>query len=245
MLEGLMIQVLIIVLFASVVMGLTGFGFALAALPLLTLFLPPKTAVPLITVCSVFLNGYTLYKVRRSVQIRRILPLSIMGVLGMICGTYFLVSVEITTLKICIGLVTVLFSAASLMGFRREIKNERRACVPVGFLSGLFGGAMSISGPPIVLFFSNQGIEKTTFRANLIAYFFGLYLATMPAYFVSGLLSTELLQSAVYMVPGLIIGTTLGTRLYEIVDEVSFKKMALILVIVTGFLAILSGFGVM
>jgi len=141
MFEGLLIQVFMIVLFASVVMGLTGFGFALAALPLLTLFLPPKTAVPLITVCSVFLNGYTLYKVWRSVQVRRILPLIVMGVLGMICGTYFLVSVEIATLKLCIGLVTVLFAAASLMGFRREIKNEKRACVPVGFLSGLLGGA--------------------------------------------------------------------------------------------------------
>jgi uncharacterized membrane protein YfcA len=245
MFEGLLIQVLIIVLFASVVMGLTGFGFALAALPLLTLFLPPKTAVPLITVCSVFLNGYTLYKVRRSVQVRRILPLIVMGVLGMICGTYFLVSVEMTTLKLCVGFVTVLFAAASLIGFRREIKNEVRACVPVGFLSGLLGGAMSISGPPIVLFFSNQGIEKITFRANMIAYFFGLYLATMPAYFISGLVSMELLQSAVYMVPALIIGTTLGSRLYEVVDEELFRKMALILVLVTGFLAMLSGFGVM
>jgi uncharacterized membrane protein YfcA len=244
MLEGILIQVLIIVLFASVVMGLTGFGFALIALPLLILFLPFKVAVPLITVCSVFLNAYMLHTVRRSVQIRRILPLTVMGILGMITGTYFLVSVEITTLKLLIGLVVILFAAAFLSGFGWKIKNERLAFVPVGFLSGLLGGAMSISGPPIVLFFSNQGMEKKTFRANLIVYFLGLYLATTLNYFISGLVSTELLQYAVYMVPVLIIGTMLGIRLYKVVDEALFRKITLILVLIKGFMTILSGSGI-
>ena len=240
MLEGILIQTLIVVLFASVVMGLTGFGFALIALPLLIIFLPLKTAVPLITLCSVILNGYMLYNVRRSVQVRRILPLTVMGVLGMITGTYFLVSAEITTLKLFIGLMVALFAVIYLTGFTWKIKNERLAFVPVGFLSGLLGGAMSISGPPIVLLFSNQGMEKKTFRANLIAYFLGLYLATTLNYLISGLVSTELLQHAVYMIPVLIIGTMLGTRLYEVVDEGLFRKTTLILVLITGFMTILS-----
>jgi uncharacterized membrane protein YfcA len=95
-----------------------------------------------------------------------------------------------------------------------------------------------------VLFFSNQGMEKKTFRANLIVYFLGLYLATTLNYFISGLVSTELLQYAVYMVPVLIIGTMLGIRLYKVVDEALFRKITLILVLIKGFMTILSGSGI-
>ena len=99
---------------------------------------------------------------------------------------------------------------------------------------------MSISGPPIVLFFNNQNIEKTTFRANLIAYFFSLYLATIPAYLFENLITTDLLGSSAIMVPIMFLGATLGIRLSRKVDELVFKKTALLLVLVTGIMAILS-----
>ena len=167
------------------------------------------------------------------------------GITGMILGTYFLVSLDSQIIKLCIGVVTVLFAAASMMGMRREIPNVKLASVPVGLVSGILGGSMSISGPPIVLFFNNQNIEKTVFRANLIAYFFSLYVATVPAYLFGNLITTSLVSSSAIMVPIMFIGATLGIKLSKKVDETVFKKIALMLVLVTGLMAILTALGIL
>ena len=242
---GTLILVALIILLASSIKGLTGFGFALTSLPLLSIFLEPKTAVPLITMCSVFLDGYTLYEARKQVRYREIIPLVLSGITGMILGTYFLVSLDSQIIKLCIGVVTVLFAAASMMGMRHEIPNVKLASVPVGLVSGILGGSMSISGPPIVLFFNNQNIEKTVFRANLIAYFFSLYVATVPAYLFGNLITTSLVSSSAIMVPIMFIGATLGIKLSKKVDETVFKKIALMLVLVTGLMAILTALGIL
>jgi uncharacterized membrane protein YfcA len=232
-----------IVFIASTVKGLTGFGFALTSLPLLSIFLAPQTAVPLITICSVFLDGYTLYEARKEVQYREIIPLVASGITGMLLGTYFLVSLDSQLIRLFIGVITVLFTLASFIGIKYKISNTRLASIPVGLLSGVLGGSMSISGPPIVLFFNNQDIEKQSFRANLIAYFFCLYLATVPAYFFGNLITVNLIKSSALMVPVMFIGASIGIRLSRKVNEKIFKRVALLLILVTGLMAILTATG--
>jgi uncharacterized membrane protein YfcA len=232
-----------IILIASIVKGLTGFGFALTSLPLLTMFLTPKTAVPLITVCSVFLDGYTFSEARRLVQYKEISPLVVSGIVGMILGTYFLVSLDSDAIRLAIGMVTLLFTLASLMGVKREISNARTASIPVGLISGVLGGLTSISGPPVILFFNNQNVEKTVFRANLIAYFFSIYLATVPSYFFGNLLTLDLLGSSIVMVPIMFLGANIGIRASKKVNEILFKKITLLLLLFTGIMTILSALG--
>jgi uncharacterized membrane protein YfcA len=232
-----------IILLASIVKGLTGFGFALTSLPMLTIFLTPKTAIPLITVCSVFLDGYTFTEARRLVQYKEISPLVVSGIVGMILGTYFLVSLDSAAIKLAIGTVTILFTLASLMGVNRKISNTKNASIPIGLISGVLGGLTSISGPPIVLFFNNQNVEKTIFRANLIAYFFSMYIATVPAYFFGNLITVDLLGLSVVLVPIMFLGAIIGIRASKKVNEAAFKKITLLLVLFTGITAILSALG--
>ncbi len=130
------------------------------------------------------------------------------------------------------------------MSIRREISNQNLASILVGLISGVLGGSMSISGPPIVLFLNNQNVEKTTFRANLIAYFFSLYVATIPAYLFGNLITVDLLGSSVVMVPIMFLGATLGIRLSRKVDERVFKRIALLLVLTTGIMVIISALNI-
>lgn len=241
---GTLVLVSGVILLASTVKGLTGFGFALTSLPLLSLFMEPKVAIPIITICSVFLDGYTFIEAREHVQYREISLLVVSGIVGMFLGTYFLVKLDSEVIRLVIGVVTVLFTVASFRGVRYEISNTRLASIPVGLLSGILGGSMSVSGPPIVLFFNNQNVEKKVFRANLITYFFCLYLATVPAYFYGELITMDLVKSSAIMVPVMFLGATLGIKLSKKLDEKLFKKIALTLILVTGVMAILTAIGV-
>ena len=50
-------------------------------------------------------------------------------------------------------------------------------------------GGTSIAGPPVILFFSNQGIKREVFRANLVAYFTFINIGAMIVFVLYGLLN--------------------------------------------------------
>ena len=82
------------------------------------------------------------------------------------------------------------------------------------------------------------------FEIRLIAYFFCLYFATVPAYFFGNLITFELLQSSAVMVPVMFLGATLGIMLSKKLDEAVFKRITLLLILVTGVMAILTAVGI-
>ena len=151
-------------LLAGLVQGLTGFGLALVSVSILINFLSPKLVVPTVVILSIFTNIIILFEARKWVDLRRIWPLMMAGIVGMPLGTYLLVVLDASILKVFIGAVIALFAIAFLMGFKKQIRNEKLAFAPVGFISGLLQGSTSLSGPPIILFFVNQGVEKQVFR---------------------------------------------------------------------------------
>ncbi|TET58673.1 hypothetical protein E3J48_08660 [Candidatus Aerophobetes bacterium] len=119
------------------------------------------------------------------------------------------------------------------------------AFAPVGFVSGLLTGSMAMSGPPVILFFTNQGISKRVFRASIAAYFMVLTLATIPIFAIGGLMTQEVITYTILFMPAVIIGALTGIVAAHKVGEELFKKIALVLVIFAGLLAIASGLGVL
>ena len=232
---------LAIFLFSAALQGLTGFGFSILAIPLITLFISPKTAVPILLIYSMIINIVVLYSARKAVNLKKIWILLAAGIITMPLGTHLLVIMNENLLKIFIGSMILIFGILLLIGFRKQFTNEKIAMLPVGMISGLLGGSISISGPPIILFLSNQEVDKYTFRGNLAAYFFILNLFTIPVYYLNGLLTKEVWNYSLTFLPGLMIGVVVGNLLSHKIKENHFKKITLILLIIMGLLSIVSG----
>lgn len=231
------------IFFASATSGLTGFGFALVTVPLLMILLPPKTVVPITLTLSSLGSILILFETRKWIDMRRIWPLIVAGVLGTPLGTYLLLILDVNTLKAMIGTVVALVALALFTGFRWRIQNERLVRVLAGFASGLLSGSTSMAGPPVILFFSNQGTEKQIFRANLTLYFTVLGLATLLSQWLGGLITEEVLVYSVRFLPALLVGILLGVKLAHKVSEAVFRRVTLVIMILTGLSAIASGVG--
>jgi hypothetical protein len=234
---------LLVVFLAGMIQGLTGFGFALVSVPLLLIFLPPTMAIPMVIIHGTLITLILLFESRKWLELRRILPLIIAGVIGVPFGTYILTALGINVLKVFIGVVITLFALIFLAGFRREIRNEKLASGPIGFISGLLNSSTGMSGPPVILFFINQGLRKEVFRANIIAYFVALNLVTISSFLYTGLITSDVLHYAVLFLPAMILGAATGIRLIHRVDEKLFSRIALIIAAIAGLASILSGLG--
>ncbi len=234
---------ILIILLASLVQGLAGFGFSQFALPLLLLIMPTQELIPIMVVLSLFLNLFLVYELRKYVQLKRIWPLMLGGVLGIPVGTYLLLIADTSIMKLLIGIIIIIFGLALLFEIRKTVKNEKLAMAPIGFAGGILNGSVSMSGPPLIIFFSNQEMGKQVFRANLIAFFMFINLATLPVFLFAGLLTTQAITISGILLPGMVLGAFIGSRMALKIDEARFKKLTMILILIMGCMSLASGLG--
>jgi uncharacterized membrane protein YfcA len=237
---GTLLFALAAVFAAGLVKGLTGFGFSLVAVPVLAVLLGPKTAVPVIVILNALTNVVLFIGCRKLAQPRRIVPMVIAGIAAVPLGMLLLLALDPRILKLIVGCVIMFFAAAFLAGYRHPVRDEKRGYVAAGLVSGALNGLISTGGPPVVLFLTNQDLDKRTFRASLVTYFLFLALGTVPIFFAGGLISLSVVRYGVMLLPALFLGVLAGSRLLRIVPEAAFRKVALVVVMVAGLLAVLS-----
>jgi uncharacterized membrane protein YfcA len=206
--------------------------------------LPPKTVVPVVLILSYIIHFLILLETRKWIDLRRVWPLMIAGILVTPLGTYLLLVMNENTLKVFIGAITVLTATGLLAGFKRPIENEKLALGPVGAASGLLHGSTGMGGPPTILFFSNQGTEKQVFRANLTLFFTLLSLTAVTSQVFGGLLTKEILTYCVWFLPAMLLGVFTGVKLAHRASEAVFRKITLTVVGLTGLTAVISGLGI-
>ena len=233
-----------IIFLAGAVQGLAGFGFSQFALPLLLLVMGSLDLIPVMVILSLFLNIFLVYELRKYVQLKRIWPLMLGGALGIPFGTYLLLITDTSIIKLFIGIIIIIFGLALLFEIRKTVKNEKLAMAPIGFMGGILNGCVSMSGPPLIIFFSNQEMDKQVFRANLIAFFMFINLATLPVFLFAGLLTIEVITTSGVLLPGMVLGAFIGSRLALKIDDGRFKKLTMILILIMACLSMASGLGI-
>ena len=224
----------IILLIAALVQGATSFGFSLIALPLLGLFFDFKVVVPTLVIFSIFLNLLILVRLRVKPNLKEIGLLAIFAVLFIPLGVDMLLYVDESLLKAVVGILLIIVSVIMLSGYRMTIKNKQVSYVITGILSGVLNGAVSLSGPPVVVLLANDNKNKNEFRSSLTTLFLTLNVVTIYLYFKNGLFSNPELTKMLYLFPFMIIGTLLGIYLGNKIDDGKFKKMVLILLLFMG-----------
>lgn len=229
------------VFLASLIKGITAFGFNLIAVSALIFFLSPKLLVPVITLLSVTSSLYMLFGLMKYVEIRRILPLLIGAVVGIPFGVFWLVILKTEILKILIGLVITVFALLFASGYRKEIKNEMPAFLLLGLVSGIIAGSTSLGGVPVILFFINQDCDKSTFRANLTLYYILLGVFSFFGYLQGNLITGEVMKYFLFLLIPMTLGIVGGMKLVHRVDEKLFRQIALLILIVSGVTSIYTG----
>jgi uncharacterized protein len=162
------------ILFAAyLVRGISGFGSALLAVPLLAQFLPLSFIVPwfaaLDTSASLVLGrlGWQGRHIRWD-EIRRLLLPSLAGIL---LGTLALKHLPEAWLLFPLGLFVVAFGLRALL----QSADQRRISTWWAYPAGLAGGAVdalfATGGPPFVIYLTHRLHDKSELRATFSALF--------------------------------------------------------------------------
>ena len=119
---------------ASTISGIAGFGGGLILLPLLTYFISPKLAIPLLTIAQLFGNGSRVFLNTKHLQWKPVMLLLIAAIPFPIIGSSLLASIDPKGIKISIGvfpIVVVVYSDYFIRGegLVRSLDNIREIVI--------------------------------------------------------------------------------------------------------------------
>ena len=236
---GLIVAFMVIIL-ASAVSGLIGFGLAVVAVPLLLIFFDPAEVVVLIALISLFTNTVIVLDSWREVEVRSVLALMPWAIVGLVLGTEILRSVNPDYLRLGVGVIVVLSAILLLRNFTLKGIEGRLGTVLAGASSGALATSTGIAGPPIVLLFAARGLPKDSFRASNAAYFLVLSVAIIFTLFARNIVEGSEVWIAAALVPAAFVGKTLGTMIVGRISDRWFHKITLSVVLLTGILGVMT-----
>jgi uncharacterized membrane protein YfcA len=199
------------VFLASVLRGFTGFGFGLAAVPLLSLVLPPAEVVPLVVTLQVIIGGGGLRAAWRDCDWHSVGLLFPGLIVGVPIGLLILTSVPANLVRLAIGGVIAFSVLLIQRGLRLPPNPSRLVSSAVGLVSGVISGLASMGGPPVVVYLLAVGHTAARMRATAIVYFMLAGCVSFVPMAVRGLITRDILIWSVASLPALFGGSRLGT----------------------------------
>lgn len=222
---------------AGFVQGLTGFGSALVAIPLMTMYMSLPEAVAVSVLCGVVLNAQVGWSYRRYADRERLRPLFIGAAPGVLAGVYLLHNVPGDMMKAGMGMFLMLYAAYGLFFERVKARGlSQRWGYLAGFASGAIGAAFSAGGPPTVVYATLTGWPKDVIKAALAYFFFAVCLVSAGAHAASGMWSLKVLTMFALTAPASWFGTRFGIRFSGGIGERAYRRLLFTMLACMGVL---------
>lgn len=223
------IVLILITFLASMINGGLGYGFSSTTMPVALLFFTNKILNPAIVLIEVVINLYILVIHWKHIKtvFPRVFSIIIGAVPGVLLGAFLLSSVDSEWIKFitfCFLLPLVLLQAG---GIRRPIRAEKTAGLFLGTGVGFFYAITTVSGPPLALMLSNQGLVKKEFRAALGIIRLSLSTLTATSYYYLGFYNPTSMDILMTIVPSVIIGIPIGTYIIRKVVPETFRRICM------------------
>jgi uncharacterized membrane protein YfcA len=224
--------------------SLTGFGFALVTVPLLSLFWDVKLAVVTSAVLGTVAIVPLTVEVRGRIRPWKVAPLILGSLLGIPAGIVILDRIDPEALKILVAAVVIV--ASLVLYFAPRMRLERGGIgspLLAGMLSGVLRGSTSMGGPPAVLYLLSREREMEEFRSILLAFFLPSSLLTVIGLAIVGRVTPEVLGTSGAALPALAIGLLAGAWVRLRVQQEAFRTVVLAVLVFTSIGVIVSASG--
>ncbi len=210
---------------AGLVRGFSGFGSALVYIPLMSAVYGPRVAAVTFVLSDIVTGALFLAGVWRKASWREVLPIAAAAIFAAQFGALVLQYSDPVALRWSITALVAAAIAVLASGWRYHGRPMLAITIGVGLMAGLLGGAVQISGPPIIVYWFGSGHLAEVLRANFFAYFTLFSAASIATYAVHGMITATMLALAAFFTPLNMIGMWAGSRLFHFASEQTYRRV--------------------
>ena len=221
---------------SALVAGLSGFAFGLIAASLWLYILSPQQTATLIIAFGLIVQGYSVWKLRHAIDWSKLWPFIIGAAIGVPIGVAILTWANPAHVRSGVGLFLILYSLYAL--FRPTLKpitaGGALADAGVGLLNGILAGITGLAGILVTIWCGLRGWPKDQQRAVFQPVAVAIFAMSALWLGAKIAISSETVRLFFFGLPALFAGTWLGLKLYGRVNEATFRKVVLVLLLLSG-----------
>lgn len=228
------IELAVVIAAASVgafVKGVTGLGFPLVGVPLISLFLGVEDAVVIMAFPSVMANLWQIATHRRALRgSQHLRPLAGFSVVGAMVGAQILLVVDEDVLAAFLALAICSYIAMFVREPELQLGERARSTWSplVGFAGGVMQGAIGIAGPVFATWMHAFRLGRSAYVASISLLFLIAGSAQIASLAALGLFTVDrAVASAVATLP-LILLVPIGDRVGRRLPAATFERAALV-----------------
>jgi uncharacterized protein len=215
--------------------GIAGFAMGLVVSGIWLHILTPIQTAALIVGYALLAQTYSIWKLRQAMSWRNVAPFIIGGAVGVPIGALLLTYINPAHLRIGVGVLLVLYSIYSLAKpALKPVQGGVPADLGIGFFNGLLGGLTGLGGIIVTVWVQLRGwpkdVQRTVFQPVILA----AQAMTAISLAFAGAYTAETIKLYLYGLPALAAGIWIGLKLYGKLDEAGFRKVILVLLLVSG-----------
>ena len=231
-----------IFLLAGTIKGFLGIGLPAAAMGLLTLFIAPTEAIPLLWLSIL---GTNIMQFAHAPEKREIVSTYWVFAAAIIVSIFltsmYMADYPPALLTVAIGIAMIIFSLNLLIGFSLPIGPGHGWQVGIGLISGILGGLSSIWSPAVAMYLVARNTPKERFIGASGFLFLAGCLPLGAGQVIAGLITLPvLLKSAICMI-FVLTGFRVGELLRQRISQDRFRTIVLIAFLIMGIRLIATG----
>lgn len=226
---------IVIIFFAYIIFGLSGFGTTLIAAPWLSLYLPLHQIIPMIVILDAIASFQNWYQSQQHVQyshIRRLFPFM---AIGASIGIYLLAYSQPKLLLLFMGIFCIGYSLYQL--FKKTstyMKNQPYLPVLTGLFGGLFGALFGSGGFLYALYLQQNLSQKSQIQSTQSVLISLSTTVRLLLCIFMGLYSLKLLLLVILLLPSMLCGVYIGRKIMGKISLKHFQQVIYILVFGSG-----------
>ncbi len=223
-------------LIAEILGTIGGFGSSLFFIPIASYFLDFESVLGITALFHISSNLSKIYLFRTGFDKKLIATIGIPAVIFVIIGARLSKYVDTTILEFILACFLVIISISFLsfnsLEVKPTVKNSILGGIFSGITAGLFGTGGAIRGITLAAF----NLKTEVFIATSAIIDLGIDSSRTVVYFFNGFIHFHDL----YLIPILFIvsftGTYIGKKILAKISQDQFKKMVLVLILITGLI---------
>jgi uncharacterized protein len=226
--DGVVLGLFLLAAFVGgVASGLAGFAMGFVVSGIWLHILTPIQTTTLIVGYGLLTQGYGVWKLRHALSWQNIAPFIIGGIIGVPVGTMLLTYINPAYLRSGVGLLLVIYGTYGLAQPRlKPVPDNISADAGIGFMNGLLAGLTGLPGFIITIWCQMRAVFQPVMLAAIVGNVISLG--------VVGASTADTLQLYLLGLPAMAAGLWVGFKLYGKLDDVGFRKVILVLLLLSG-----------
>src|ERR1700754_3353374 len=237
----LIIPFVLATFFGGFVSGFSGFAMGIVVSGIWLHIITPIQTAALIAGYGLLTQGYGIAKLRHELNWRNIWPLTLGTAIGIPAGVMLLTYTNPAYLRFGVGVLLVLYATYSLV--RPAIKPMKIAApadIAIGISNGVLGGLTGLGGIISTISCQWRGWSRDKQRSGFQPGLFAAFVVISISQLIAGSYTVETLKLYGIGLPFMIAGIWIGFKLYGTINDETFRKAVLILVLLAGVSLIIS-----